>query len=132
MESKQSSFSYLFKEFKYCQYIPTKSVAVYEQYLKQFCTTNTKGSVDCLYDTGNTYEKISDKENALEFYEKVLALDDFNKFQKNGEVQKWIEKLKKPSKTYSTVNDKRISRTFQNSIGNTAVKPSIKIHLDQL
>ncbi|CAF1372779.1 unnamed protein product, partial [Rotaria sp. Silwood1] len=105
VESNQSSFSYLFKEFKIWQEIPTKCIALYEQYLKQFCTSNTMETVECLYYAGQTYERICDKERALECYETVLALDESNKFQKNIKIQQQIKKLKKPSKTDRMVNN---------------------------
>ncbi|CAF1199667.1 unnamed protein product [Didymodactylos carnosus] len=138
VESNRSSFSYLLKQFKCWQQIPTKSIAVYEQYLKQFCTTNRKESVYCLYVAGETYERICDKERALECYETVLALDEFNKFQKNVEIQKRKKKLKKPSKTDPMVNDEHtvvtedtdeeVARTYRNA----ADKPSIESRLKRL
>ncbi|CAM4788598.1 unnamed protein product [Rotaria magnacalcarata] len=114
VESNQSSFSYLFKEFKLWQPISTKSIAVYEKYLKQFCTANTKESVDCLFLAGVVYEKISDKDSVLECYETVWH---------------WISLTNSKNRM---VKDERSQRTYRNSNGSIADKQSIERRLSRL
>ncbi|CAF1408814.1 unnamed protein product [Adineta steineri] len=49
IQSNLSSFSYLFKTFRGLQSMPSKWLALYEDYLERFCTTNTEEVVQCLY-----------------------------------------------------------------------------------
>ncbi|CAF1032308.1 unnamed protein product [Rotaria sordida] len=102
------SFSDLLKHFRNCQKMPAKRIAIFEQCLQQFPFTRTKENIECLYDAGLTYENISDKERALECYERILELDQHNEFKKYAEIQRRMEKLKKPSKTDQIVNKKHI------------------------
>ncbi|CAF1347506.1 unnamed protein product [Rotaria magnacalcarata] len=152
VESNRSSFPDLRKAFESYSNIPTKQIALYEQYLKQFCTTNTKESIECLYYAGLTYEKISDNDRALECYETILILDESNKFHQNYKIQQRIKNLKKPSKADRMMNnggktvvkdtDKESSRMhevqqmqgsiYRNIKSNTVNKPSIASRLKRL
>ncbi|CAF3621777.1 unnamed protein product [Rotaria socialis] len=152
IESNRSSFSNLRKTFESYSSISTKQIALYEQYLKQFCTTNTKESIECLYYAGLTYEKISDSDRALECYETILTREESSKFHQNYKIQQRIKNLKKPSKADRMVNnggkavvkgtDKESSRMhevqqmqgsiYRNIKSNTVNKPSIASRLQRL
>lgn len=98
VENNQDSFSDLFKIYESFQFIPAKSIAMYEQYIKSFCTICTNESIKSLFYAGVNYEKISDKDCALECYQTILVLDKSDIFRKNAEIQIRIKKLKKLKK----------------------------------
>ena len=107
IESNLSSFSYLFHKFKIWQETPTKRIALYEKYLKKFCTTNTEEVIQCLWSAGQTYEIIADMECALECYQKVFDIDVDDKYQMKNKIQNRMKILKNPSKSIRTMKDKR-------------------------
>ncbi|CAF1029072.1 unnamed protein product [Didymodactylos carnosus] len=103
----QSSFPLLFGAYKTFQVTPTKWIALYEDYLKQFCTANTKQVIECLYFAGETYEMISDKERALESYQTAIALNLNDEHQMNRKIEDRLRKLQKSSKTIATMHSNR-------------------------
>jgi hypothetical protein len=108
---------YLYNQFK--GEFPTKGIALYEDYLKQLCTTNTKEVIECLNFAGLTYERIHDKDCALECYEKAIYLDVHDIYKMNNRIENQIKQLKKPVKTIKvkntehTVAIKSIDKDFQ-------------------
>ena len=98
-----SSFSDLVKRLKGMQTVPTKGIALYEAYLEQYCTTNTKAVVDCLYFVGELYTATFDTERALDCYRKILDVDVHDEHTMNNKVQKRIKQL---PKTTRKANDK--------------------------
>ena len=142
--SNQSPFP---EAFKSCHNLPAKQIALYELSLEQFCTnTNTRESINCLYNTGRTYEKIADKKRALKCYETALALDVSNESQRNDEMQRRIKNLKRLCEPDRIVNNERtvvvkdthkessrMNKVQQSSINrNIADRPSIARRLEQL
>ncbi|CAF3022511.1 unnamed protein product [Rotaria sp. Silwood2] len=108
-QPNQLSFSNLLNTFTNYQCMPTKQIAVFEQYLQSFCFEKTNKTIQCLFDAGITYENISDKERAFQCYKKILELDQSNEFRKHDEIQKRIKILKKTSKADRIVNKERVS-----------------------
>ncbi|CAF1486514.1 unnamed protein product [Adineta steineri] len=105
IQSNLSSFSYLFERFRGLQSLPTKWLALYEDYLERFWTTNTEEVFQCLYFAGQTYEMIADKEHALACYQKALDMNVNHNSSISNMIQKRINILKKPCKIISTTND---------------------------
>ena len=107
IQSLQSLFPHLFDRYKTFQVTPAKWIALYEDYLKQFCITNTKKVIDCLYFAGETYEMISDKECALECYRQAIALNLHDEHRMNVKIQDRLRKLNKSPKTNSPMKNDR-------------------------
>ncbi|CAF3345552.1 unnamed protein product [Rotaria sp. Silwood2] len=105
IKSYQSSFSYLFNTFKSWQKIPTRWIALYEEYLEQFCTNDTEEVFKCLRFAGETYGMIRDKVRALECYQKAFDINANDKYQMKMKIQKQINRLEKLSKTSRTTNN---------------------------
>ena len=106
IESNRSSFSELYSWFIIWQSTPTKAIALYEQYLKELCTTDEQKIVRCLFDAGKNYQMISDKERALECYEAAKSKNANDQFKMNREIEKKIRELKKTSYKNSKVETK--------------------------
>ncbi|CAF1079256.1 unnamed protein product [Didymodactylos carnosus] len=100
-----SSSTGLLREFKIWQERPTIQIAIYEDYLKQFCTMDTEEVVKCLCLAGETYKRIADKECALECYQKALDMNLNDKYRMNNTIQKQIKMLQKPPKTIRTMDN---------------------------
>ena len=152
IQENRSSFSYLFSRFKSWQTTPNRWIALYEEYLKPFCVTDTKEVFQCLCFAGETYRMIGDSECALECYQKALDMNVNNKYEMNNGIQKQMKILKKPSKTIRTMNnesarlakdiDKEVSAMhdvqeeewsiYWNMNGSTTGHPSIKLRLEGL
>ena len=109
IQLNRSSFSHLFNRNKPWQKIPTKWIALYEEYLKPFCTTYTEDISKCLQFAGETYEMIGDKERALECYQKAFDIRVDIKCQMNNKISERIRTLTIPSRTIRTMNNKNIS-----------------------
>ena len=103
----ESTFPYFFQKFKQLYSAPTKQIAVYEEYLKQWCTINNKDSIKCLQIAGETYERIAHKECALICYQDALALDKNGTHPMARKVAERIKTLTKPLKSIGTNDDER-------------------------
>ena len=79
-QSTRPSFSELFGKYKRWQAVPARWIALYEDYLEQFCTTGIEEVVECLRFAGETYELIGDRECALACYQKALDFNVDDKF----------------------------------------------------
>ena len=103
-QSSSSCFSKLFREFKVWHQRPTIQIAIYEDYLKQFCSIDTEEVIKCLCLTGEAYTRIADKECAIECYQKALDMNVADKYRMNNEIQKQVQMLKKSPKTIRTTD----------------------------
>ncbi|UJR17144.1 hypothetical protein I4U23_004040 [Adineta vaga] len=116
----RSSFSLLFKKYKHWQKTPTKWLALYEDYLEEFCKTNTKEVIQCMSFAAQTYLMIADKENAIKCYGQVLNMNFDDK------IQRQINNLNKAKLNISTTDHENITMV-QTSSGTT-----IKARLEKL
>ncbi|UJR08781.1 hypothetical protein I4U23_013037 [Adineta vaga] len=95
LDLNYSTFLTLFKQFQGSQYIPTKWIALYEDYMEPFCIKNSKEVIECLLLAGRTYETICDWDRALECYQKGLQLDSQNEHCLNNKIELQIKNLQK-------------------------------------
>jgi hypothetical protein len=100
-------FPVLFDRKKVFRVTPAQWIALYEDYLEQFCTMNKKKVIDCLHFAGETYEMICDKDRALECYQTAIALDANDQHRMNSELKKRLKQLKKSVQPMN--NDRRVA-----------------------
>ncbi|CAF1109608.1 unnamed protein product [Didymodactylos carnosus] len=105
IQLNSSSFSELFRIFKIWQQRPTIQIAIYEDYLKQFCIIDTEEVIKCLCLAGDAYKRITDNKCALECYQKVLNMNVDDKYRMNNKIQKQINTLQKSPNTIRTTNN---------------------------
>ena len=125
-ESTRPPFSKLSREYKHWQRIPTRWIALYEEYLQQSCTTDTKKVVECLRFAGETYELIGDRECALACYQKALDFNVDDQFNKNEQISKRMKMLRKPPKQARKVNSHQRPIT-----AGTESKPSTTVEVEE-
>ncbi|CAF1001911.1 unnamed protein product [Adineta steineri] len=109
IESNRSSFSYLLRESNVWLSLPTRWVALYEEYLEHFCIVDTKEVATLLKKAGQMYEKTADTKCALDCYEKILKINVNDKYGMNNYIQNQIEKLLRPPRPIRTRTDERRS-----------------------
>ena len=105
VQSNATSFPGLLREFNVWYGRPTIQIAIYEDYLKPFCTMDTKEVVTCLWLAGESYQNISDTECASECYQKALDMNVDDKYHMNGKIRERMKMLQKPRKTRRTTDD---------------------------
>ena len=105
-----SSFQSLYREFEIWFTRHTIAIAIYEDYLEQFCNEPSKEVVQCLCSIGDRYRNISDDEQASNCYQKALRLNVNDKYKKNKDIQNQMKDLQKSlRKKMKTDNPERQS-----------------------
>ncbi|UJR06577.1 hypothetical protein I4U23_010861 [Adineta vaga] len=94
IKSNRSNFQNLYKLSHSDKTIPVRWIAFYEQYLEQFCTTNTNQIINTLKTAAEMYKKIDDRERAKSCYEKILQIITNNDAKIKCEIEKEIKNLK--------------------------------------
>ncbi|CAF1329274.1 unnamed protein product [Adineta ricciae] len=75
IESNRSCFRILYEwSNALTTAVPTRWLALYEEYLEALCTTNTKEAINTVKTAAETYKKIGDKAHAESCDKKLLAL----------------------------------------------------------
>ncbi|CAF1459597.1 unnamed protein product [Adineta ricciae] len=77
--------------------VPTRWLALYEEYLEKLCTTNTKEARNTVKTAAETYEKIGDTAHTNSCYEKLLALIGDTNTKMKKEIEKKVKRLENPS-----------------------------------
>ncbi|CAF1058414.1 unnamed protein product [Adineta ricciae] len=93
--SNFSSFAILFKLYKRSQHIPTRCIALYEDYIKPLCTIHSREVIECVYLTGQKYQAIGEWNYALECYEKCLSLDIENEYLFKKRIEEHLKNVRK-------------------------------------
>ena len=104
VQMNSSSFTALMREFNVWFSRPTIQIALYENYLKQFCTTDTEEVFKCLRFVGDAYRRIADKEHALECYQQASKINENDRYKMNKYLQKKKEMLQKSPRNVRTTN----------------------------
>ncbi|CAF0921563.1 unnamed protein product [Adineta steineri] len=109
LESNRSSFSNLLHESRVWEIMPTRWIALYEEYLELFCTVDTKEVATLLMIAGRMYEKTADTKCALNCYRRVLQINMNDNYGMKNKIQKQIEKLQRPPRPIRTTTGERRS-----------------------
>jgi hypothetical protein len=107
VQADRSSFSSLFKKSKSWANVPTIWIALYEDYLKEFCQTASEEAAKCLCFAGELYGKIGDHQCALDCYQQASVINNNDQYHINKHIQKQVKTLEKLCEKMSATDHQR-------------------------